>query len=1420
MKSNNYDVLSVKQTTVTLQGDGKCHAICTCKHGSPVPSGIDRPPPARPGIMAAACDTPQEKCANCTAGFWLDDGKDGDFKCHANVCSCDFGGVGRCLMCPRHGEPQCFLRCDHARHLTAVKKGENKKLNPARIEARCDFNVCRCKHGTPAELLGACPVRGAWICSKCDKDWYFSVNQMCRPTCKCDHGVAAEFPDCVRPGQNCVACNNKGYRIARGKAKEWKLYGEQRCVPICTCENGQRAPAPDTDIADMVYGNGTKPGSAGKIFCTTPGENCMRCNPGYKIKASGKINKCVPFKCICEHGVPSPLCHSDTAPSNNNCRDCDKGYYRFRAINANPQKKIYMSTYVCKPNQCRCMGWEKQGGPMVKMGEAPIGTDCPANRFLRCKKDGCSEGRKWLVSVKVCEMQMCACPMGFPPPGAKCAAKKGGDDTDLPTKCSQCRYGFFLNNGSQADFGQNSPNHPPVGKRKPVDSQCKLKKCKCEGGRAAMGRNCDHEGNMQCLRCNEGYELRVRRKCLDKINSTDTPCKNVWIQSRCLAQCECRNGELDGAQKCKLPTKKCKSCYQGFQFKAGGCRPQMCKCSQAGRHPAFGAECSVNNTVVCTNCIGGFSRHDANVTFKNGTVWSIKTNGSTGPCLLNECTCRHGSEAQGPPCKLHKMEICAKCKKGYHPDESSVCVLNICKCPNGKPATGWSIGTGKCEKHGDLNCVKCAAGYSKAKNGTCDMKICSCDNGKPETGQKCLRKGATQCKNCKKGYRLHWRKHTCDAVCDCPNGQAWRVRSKGCTEPGTFCRVCDPDHKRVPLEGSETGEMQCIAKCRCTYGKPPLGKKDCPEPKHICVSCDAGFKMSPRKLCIPKVCECENGLGSLGPGPPVCKNDGGQACQQCPPGFKKNKEKTKCLSQAVTCNCTHGIPAAGPRCTKKGANICIRCTEKDYLLTPDYQCAPVCTCKGGRTYKLGDKNCKKPGGEVCKSCFKGWSLERKTKKCLPACICPSGTASKLGTCTKPGQIHCKKCKAGPFKLTTSGGNSPHCVGKPPCFMPFGVPELGFTATSFTPNGRNKCRCPGGRQVRNKDCPIVMLEKCEKCNEGFTIQNDLICLPNMCNCLHGEPAQGADCIPDKSVACSVCYQGYHLTGKRDCAPNTCVCPKGTPARGAACRLDGTVICTSCKPGWFLDVRKFTCGPKICKCKGGEPVPEFACPMAGAERCSSCYNDYSYEPLLMKCLPICSCERGVPPRPGVPPCDKNPGIGCTVCYPGFGLTNVTDPVANYTYVDCLPKCICLDGHPWVGGSPGCITPGPSCEYCNPGYYLYEKTGTCEPNICWCRHGEPADAESNTCLFNKEQRCLSCEEGWAPANVTAPVRKDDAGKVIGPKNTTLCYPKCDCDNGYAANFPQGCNYPKYICHKCYEGFKLEMAKFDPKDPNKVRG
>ena len=349
----------------------------------------------------------------------------------------------------------------------------------------------------------------------------------------------------------------------------------------------------------------------------------------------------------------------------------------------------------------------------------------------------------------------------------------------------------------------------------------------------------------------------------------------------------------------------------------------------------------------------------------------------------------------------------------------------------------------------------------------------------------------------------------------------------------------------------------------------------------------------------------------------------------------------------------------------------------------------------------------------------------------------------------------------------------------------------------------------------------MLEKCERCRMGYTLTNDLICLPNLCDCLHGEPAEGSDCIPDKSIACKVCYQGYHVNGKRDCVPNTCICPKGTPARGAACKSDGSVICTSCKPGWFLDIRKFTCGPKICVCKGGSPVDENVCPSAGMERCAFCFDDYVYEPLLMKCLPVCSCERGTPPRPGLYPCDKLPGIGCDVCFPGFGPTNVTDPVANYTYVDCLPKCTCLDGHPWIGLSPGCLTPGPSCEYCDPGYYLYKKSGTCEPNICWCRHGEPADSESNTCLFNKEQRCLSCEEGWAPANVTAPVHKDAHNTTLpGPVNTTLCFPKCECENGFAANFPQGCNYPKYICHKCYEGFKLEVAKFDPKDPNKDPG
>ena len=158
-KSGNFVVKDPKSAILTPYiGDAKCHPVCTCEHGAPVPVGVP------------LCDKPKEVCNNCTQGFWLDDATSGgDHKCKPQVCTCAHGAVGRCLMCPRHKEAQCFLRCDHSFHLTAIKKGDNKALAPPRVEARCTryyyylrqlfYRSISMGHGP--RWCGRC-LRGAW----------------------------------------------------------------------------------------------------------------------------------------------------------------------------------------------------------------------------------------------------------------------------------------------------------------------------------------------------------------------------------------------------------------------------------------------------------------------------------------------------------------------------------------------------------------------------------------------------------------------------------------------------------------------------------------------------------------------------------------------------------------------------------------------------------------------------------------------------------------------------------------------------------------------------------------------------------------------------------------------------------------------------------------------------------------------------------------------------------------------------------------------------------------------------------------------------------------------------------------------------------------------------------------------------------
>jgi len=84
-----------------------------------------------------------------------------------------------------------------------------------------------------------------------------------------------------------------------------------------------------------------------------------------------------------------------------------------------------------------------------------------------------------------------------------------------------------------------------------------------------------------------------------------------------------------------------------------------------------------------------------------------------------ECSCEHGTPANGSKCTVYKKEVCFKCSKGHHmQNKSKTCAANVCACQDGVAAN-----TTECKTHNTTQCAECSSGFSLDNDtGKCDEK--------------------------------------------------------------------------------------------------------------------------------------------------------------------------------------------------------------------------------------------------------------------------------------------------------------------------------------------------------------------------------------------------------------------------------------------------------------------------------------------------------------------------------------------------------------------------------------------------------------------------------------------------------------------------------------------------------------------------
>ena len=345
----------------------------------------------------------------------------------------------------------------------------------------------------------------------------------------------------------------------------------------------------------------------------------------------------------------------------------------------------------------------------------------------------------------------------------------------------------------------------------------------------------------------------------------------------------------------------------------------------------------------------------------------------------------------------------------------------------------------------------------------------------------------------------------------------------------------------------------------------------------------------------------------------------------------------------------------------------------------------------------------------------------------------------------------------------------------------------------TPDGKciqNTCTCVKGISKNGKDCKVHGEEDCSSCEQGFTLENDLvkslsdlspfeICVPiERCSCPNGVAIR--DC-PDKlsidNLACLSCDSGYQLVNnecvkQRDdgdddnpsitsadgpcsygyhlengkCEINSCSCFNGFPSE--TCPVHNTVSCKSCFDGYVLG-EKMSCilnNRKKCTCPNGTSAGNN-CPIEGLENCIRCDDYYQLENVSTGVNHCRNCKQGY----------HKIGTECIAnnCRCEIGSAE------NYDSWSTSTDQVCLEHN------------SESCYKCDEDHF--DLVGiVCEAkentNICVCKNGNEEIGNEN-CLISGDHQCKSCDEGFHLINIE------------GKKS---CEPNvCECEEGFAENY-----------------------------------
>ena len=1319
-----------------------------------------------------ACSIPH--CNKCTS-LWCEKCEDGYYANSNSGCSkCS----DECITCD--GDPEQCTKCKpgyYEYHVSSQEIFYCRKCNPECLSCT-DADVCQlCAAGyylsgtscvsCPSNCL-FCDTQGK--CQECKEGFYASngVCNSCPNHCKnCTNSECSECYDgyfvsgtvCSKCGLNCKHCTDKDTCLEC--FNKFYVGDDKSCTPCAdpNCDGCNSTACYDC-IPEYFVQDGTCAKCSTVCYeCKGPTENdCLDCDPGYYFSHSSR--RC--FKC-------NKACTVCDGPNDYNCTECAQGYFMVEDKEILPEVKGKR----CTKCEFGCL-------------ECDSLTNC-----ITCKDGYTKSGKDDCVQ----------CPHGC----KDCLIKS--DD------CISCLPGFY---SVKKDNGYISCT-------------------KCPG-------NCEEctssDSSIVCNSCIDGYYKDISGRCV-QCTPPCTKCSSDILCSACaegylLKDNACNTQCTGNCLTCVDTPDTCLSCYEGNSLKGKTC--QYC-----------GSGCKTcefqHDYAVCTSCLEGYyleegqcmqCSYECGTCFKYGSAFCFDcrkgyfklsefsfpapyrgqcmecNNPQKGLVHCSECTsfCSDDALGYGGECKF----TCTNCDDGFYLSEDS----KSCNDCDPSCKTCYGAGPNKCRTchEGEFNqddhcekclpnckvctnssiCVECIEGYRVNDEGkTCEKIPCSAN---------CEICDTRNCIKCEDGYALEW------------DNSAGGYRCQRCSVFQSNCKLCAKDENdRVQCTKCESGfYINAVGAC----GPCPSNCEVC-ESGEDCQVCHAGYYVSGGKECKKCTDNCATCSGSS------------SHCTSCPDGFRLVDNKCEsCPSNCKECNenecvkCNdHYYETNEKTCEECGLH-CIHCTDKSICNDCELHyyadnegscqaCGPNCDVCESETkctdcypeyYVSDDGSCQKcaevchecngPTENNCTDCDPGYYFSRPNRKCFK---CHEGCKN----CTGPNDYECSVCSIGYFMSKDEIEVAPNVYSK-------------------------KCvRCEKGCA----ECEDA--KQCTVCKDGYYLFNNIKDM----DCEPCEP--GCNKCDGGSTKCTECSDGYYIKETYEENGQTLVRCSQCPTNCKTCKDEsGSLTCSSCFEGFYenpdthnCDACNYPCATcssstSCLTCADGHLQVGDSCDSLCKQPCMTCKDTADncvtcYEKFVPSGTTCVECPEGCKT------CEKSDeSFICTSCLDGYFKDGEECKKCNSPCATCFSenmyRCYsCEKGYymdtiytfpvPYGGQCAKCATRVEHCSECESECIDddLDSHKSCKTFKCTkCEEGHFLTEENGQqlclpCLSNclrcsEMETCIECYEGY--------LLKDEGKtceKIPCSANCEICDTRncIKCEDGYALEWDNSAG--GYRCQRC---------------------